>query len=344
MKIDIDYTLKTLCKYLDIPSPGGYTTEVINEAREEFEAMGIPTKLTNKGALIATVEGENEEEHITISAHVDTLGAMVKGITPDGRLKYHRIGGGSWNAVEGENCHVITADGKKYRGSILPRQASSHIYGEAAYTTLRDENSMLVRIDERVHSKEDVLNLGINVGDFIYMDTRTEITENGFIKTRYIDDKSAVAIVFAICKYLKDNNLKPKYTTHFFLSNYEEVGHGVSAIPEKTKEFVAIDIGTVGEGQESDEYSVCIAAMDYKGPYNFELRNRLVNIAKKYNINYKVDVYNRYGSDATAVVHQGWDVNFACIGPGVDGTHHYERTHIESIENNIKLLIKYITE
>lgn len=344
MKIDMEYTIKTLYKYLDIPSPGGYTTEIINETKKEFEAMGIPTKLTNKGALIATLEGGNDEDHITISAHVDTLGGMVKQITDDGRLKFHKIGGGSWNAIEGENCHVITADGKKYRGSIVPRQASSHIYGEAAYKTLRDEKNMLVRIDERVQSKEDVLELGINVGDFIYMDTRTEITESGFIKTRYIDDKSAVAIVFAICKYLKENNIKPKYTTHFFLSNYEEVGHGVSAIPEKTKEFVAIDIGTVGEGQESDEYSVCIAAKDNKGPYDFGLRNKLVNIAKKYNINYKVDVYNRYGSDATAAVHQGFDVNFACIGPGVDGTHHYERTHIESIENNIKLLIKYITE
>ncbi|SKC90168.1 M42 family metallopeptidase [Maledivibacter halophilus] len=344
MKLNKEYIVKTLVKYLDIPSPGGYTTKIINEAKKEFEDMGIPARLTNKGALIATFEGINDKEHKTISAHVDTLGAMVKEITTDGRLKFHKIGGGSWNAIEGENCHVITQEGKKYRGSILPRQASSHIYGEASYKTLRDGENMLVRIDEKVHTKEEVLNMGIRVGDFIYMDTRTEITENGFIKSRYIDDKSAVAIVFSICKYLRENNITPKYTTHFFLSNYEEIGHGVSAVPEKTKEFIAIDIGTVGEGQESDEYSVSIAAKDNKGPYNFELRKKLVDVAQKYNINYKVDVYNRYGSDASAVVHQGYDVNFACIGPGVDGTHHYERTHIEAIENNIKLLIKYITE
>jgi putative aminopeptidase FrvX len=344
MKIDMKYVIDTMVKYLNIPSPAGYTTEVLTEIKKEFESMGIETKFTNKGALIATVKGENDEEQKTISAHVDTLGAMVKGIMPNGRLKIVKLGGGTWTGMEGENVFIVNRHGKKFRGSIIPIQASSHIYGDVARETLRTDENMQVRIDERVSSKEDVLELGINVGDFIYLDTRTEITENGFIKSRYLDNKSAVAMVFAICKYLKDNNIMPKYTTNFFMSNYEEVGHGISSIPEKTTEFIAIDIGTVGEGQESDEYSVSIAAKDRKGPYNFELRNKLVEIAEKNNIAYKVDVYNRYGSDASAAVHQGFDVNFACIGPGVDATHHYERTHMESIENNIKLLIKYVTK
>lgn len=344
MFIDMKYLLETFNKYIDIPSPGGYTHNIIKVAKNEFHEMGIDTKLTKKGGLIASIEGEKDDEQITISAHVDTLGLMVKDITSDGKLKFHKIGGGSWNSIEGENCYILNRKGKKFRGSILPRYASSHIYGEAANNTIRDENNMLVRIDERVHTKEDVLELGIRVGDFIYLDTRTEITENGFIKSRYIDDKSAVAVVFSMCKYLKKNNIKPKYTTNFFLSNYEEVGHGVSAIPEKTKEFIAIDIGIVGAGQESDEYSVSIVAKDKKSPYDFELRNMLVDIAEKNDISYKVDVYKRYGSDATQAIHSGVDVNFACVGPGTDASHHYERTHIEAIENTAKLLIAYILQ
>ena len=53
---------------------------------------------------------------------------------------------------------------------------------------------MHVRIDEIVKSKEDVLKLGINNGDYITIDTKTQITPSGFIKSRFLDDKMSVAI------------------------------------------------------------------------------------------------------------------------------------------------------
>lgn len=342
IQVDLQYTLDTMKKYLEIPSPGGYTTEAIMEAKKDFEALGLTCTLTNKKALIATLKGTNEDEQRLISAHMDTLGAMVKEICPDGKLKYHRIGGGCWNALEGENCTVLTAEGKKIRGSILPRQASSHVYFMESYQAERNEENMVVRLDERVSSAEDVEKLGIRVGDFIYMDTRTELTESGFLKTRYIDNKSAVAAAFAVVKYFKENNLTPPYTTHFFISNYEECGHGVAGIPPKTKEMVAVDIGTVGKGQTSNEYAVSIAAKDRITPYDFEFRRRLEKIAMKHDVDYVVDVYHRYSSDATQVMTSSVDINFACLGPGVDATHHYERCHVSAIENTVKLLIGYV--
>ncbi len=346
MKLDLDYTLAMLKKYLAIPSPGGFTKNAILEAQKDFEELGFSTSITKKGALIATLKGKNDEEHIMISAHMDTLGAMVKEITPQGRLKYKRIGGGCFSAVEGENCYIVTRKGKNIRGSIMPIMASTHIHGQQKANEPRNEENMTVRIDEIVSSKEDVLRLGINVGDFICMDTRTEITESGFIKSRYLDDKAAIAMLFEIGRYFKENKLVPEYTTHFFISNYEEMGHGVAAasIPEKVKEFIAIDIGPVGGNQESSEYAVTIAAKDNKSVYDFDLRNKLVDIAEENGIDYKVDVFNSYSSDATQIIHQGADLKFACIGPGVDSTHHYERTHVSSVENNIKLLICWMLD
>jgi putative aminopeptidase FrvX len=344
MNIDMQYVLDTMIKYLDIPSPSGKTAAAIEAARKQFEEMGIKTIKTKKGAIIATIEGENTEEQKTISAHIDTLGCMVKGITSKGRLKLVRVGGGTWTTLEGSNVFIETRHGKKYRGTVLPIYASTHIFTAAARETIRTDDNMEIRLDELVNNKEDVLKLGINTGDYIYIDPLTEITESGFIKSRYIDDKSAVAMIFGVCKYLKANNITPKYTTNFFISNYEEVGHGVSAVPEKTVEFVAIDIGTVGGEQESDEFSVSIAAKDKKTPYDYELRSKLVDISDKHNIGYKVDVYISYSSDATQAIQSGSDFKFACIGPGVDATHHYERTHVKAIENTMKLLINYIIE
>lgn len=344
MNIDMNYSIDLMNEILNIASPGGDTSECIDRVKKEFNSMGIEVSETNKGAIYGTIKGKKDGNERLITAHVDTLGAMVKEIKENGRLKLSNIGGFAWNSVEGENVCIKTEDAKVYTGTILPEKSSVHIYSDVVTTTERNEETVEVRIDEDVRTKEDTKDLGIAVGDFVSFEPRVEVTESGYIKSRHLDDKACVAVMFAACKYLKDNDLTPKYTTHFFISNYEEIGHGVYAIPEKASEILALDIGTVGGKHTSDEKSVTIVAKDSRTPYNFEFRNRLVELAKKNDVGYKVDVHYRYGSDASLSVLQGVDLNFACIGLGVDATHHYERTHKCGIENNIKLLISYIME
>lgn len=332
----MNYFKETLIKYLNIPSPSSFTKKAMKAAKEEFETMGLDTHYTKKGALIATIKGN--EEAISISAHMDTLGAMVKSITSKGELTYHRIGGGAWSAVEGENCQVFTRNGKIIRGSMIPTTASTHIHGLASYEK-RTEETMRVRLDEFVNSGEDVKALGIQVGDIIAMDTRTEITKNDFIKTRYIDNKAAVAMTFVLAKKFMAN--KPDKTIHFIISNYEECGHGLSFIPENTEELIAIDIAPVGYQQTSTEFAVSIAAKDKKTPYDYDFITRLATTAEENDIPYNIDVFNHYSSDASQFILRGGDVKFACIGPGINGTHHYERTHMDSIEATIDLLYHY---
>lgn len=203
---------------------------------------------------------------------------------------------------------------------------------------------MYFRLDEKISSRQDLENLGISVGDYIYMDTRFEVTESGFIKSRYLDNKLAVAIVLNLLAMIKNGEFTPHYKTYFYISNYEEAGHGTSYLPEDSFEMIAIDIGIVGHKQNSDEYSVSIAAKDKKTSYDYEFRNRLVDLCESNNIAYKLDLYNFYSTDSTQAAHQGKDINFSSIGPGINSSHHYERTHIESVENTSKLLIEYLKE
>lgn len=344
VNIDIKYVKDLMLESLSIPSPGGDTSIAIERLKREFDALGIPVSTTKKGAIMGTITGENDEDQKLITAHIDTLGGMVKEIKQSGRLKLSNIGGFAWNAYEGENLIIKTMKGLEYTGVLLPEKASIHVHSDVVRETLRTEENMEVRIDEDVYTKEDTLRLGIRVGDFVSFDPRPVITNNGYVKARYLDDKACVAVLFGVCKYLKDNNIKPKNTTHFFISNYEEIGHGVSGIPEKTTEMLALDIGTVGDGHTSDEHAVTIVAKDSRTPYDFGFRKKLVELAEDAGINYRVDVHYRYGSDASISVLQGVDANFACIGLGVDATHHYERTHMDGILNNIKLVIEYVTK
>lgn len=345
MQISMDYVTDILYKLLNIPSPSGNTAKAIDFVENEFNSLGIKTYRTNKGALIGTIDGKDSNEEITLSGHVDTLGGMVKEIKSNGRLKITQIGGYPWNSIEGEYCTIESSDGNLYTGTILTTKASTHVHGDETSSTKRDEDSIEIRIDEKVKNNEDVEKLGISVGDYVFFDARAEITKSGFIKSRHLDDKAGVASILGIAKYLVDNNIVPNYTTNFFISNYEEVGHGASAaIPEKTTEFIAIDMAAPGEGQTSDEYSVTICAKDSTGPYDLELKKHLTKLAKDNNLNYKVDIYPYYGSDGSAALRAGHDFRVGLIGPGVDASHSFERTHREALENTIKLGILYLTK
>lgn len=339
----MDHLIKDLETLLNIKSPTGHTEPAIKYVEDRFNALGLKTQRTNKGALIATLEGKNTEETITLSAHVDTLGCMVKEICGDGMLKLTQIGGYAWTTIEGEHVEVETLDGNFISGTILTTVASSHVHGGKTNATERNESTLRVRLDEKVKSSEDVKKLGIEVGDFVHLDPRTKVLDNGFIKSRHLDDKACVISLFGVAEYFINTNTKPRNTIHFFISNYEEVGHGASAaIPKDTVELLALDMAAPGAGQTSDEYSVTICVKDSSGPYDYSMKKKLVDLAKENSIPYKVDIYPFYGSDGSAALRAGHDVRVGLIGPGVDSSHSFERTHVEAIKATIDLAIVYL--
>ncbi len=342
MDKDLEYVQKIMVELIGIPSCGGYSSGAIERVRREFESFGVETELTNKGALIAKLPGKSDKRAVMLSGHVDTLAAMVKDIKDNGRLRLTNIGGYAWGAYEAENATVKTMSGKDYSGVLLPDKASVHIFSDEAREAPRTEDTMELRLDENVKTRADTQALGIAVGDFVFFDPKTQILDNGYIKSRYLDDKACVAVLLGAVKHLRENRILPSYTTYIYISNYEEIGHGVSVLPEKVDEFLALDIGTVGPGHTSDEHCVTIVAKDSRTPYDYEFRRRLTEMAIAGKIDYRVDVHYRYGSDSSMGALAGFNFNFACVGPGVDATHHYERTHRDALENTLSLVLRYI--
>ncbi len=328
---------------VNIPSPSGNTEKVITFIEKFCKEISVKSSRNRKGGLVITLDGQDETKHRMLTAHVDTLGAMVKEIKKNGRLKMTNIGGFRWNAVEGEYCQIETCDGRTYSGTILMKQASVHVYKNAG-TAERDENNIEVRIDEKVKTDEDVKKLGISVGDFVSFAPRFETSESGFIKSRHLDDKASVAILLQIIKEMKQNDIKLPYTTHFLISNNEEIGYGGNSnISSETIEYLAVDMGAIGQGQTTTEYCVSICAKDSSGPYNLELRKKLVQLAKEHKLDYEVDIYPYYGSDASAAIRSGNDIVHGLIGPGIAESHSHERTHISSLTNTSTLIYHYIT-
>ncbi|MDN4492320.1 M42 family metallopeptidase [Ureibacillus aquaedulcis] len=335
-------TIDLLRQLVNIPSPSGYTKTIMNFIGNHLHNLGIDYRQTNKGAIIATIEGENTSIHRLLTAHTDTLGAMVKEVKSNGRLKLAMIGGFKWNAVEGEYCTIHTAQGKKIRGTILLHETTVHVY-QNPDAIKRDENHIEVRIDEKCLNAEDVRSIGIEVGDFVSFDPRFEHTDSGFIKSRHLDDKASTALILQLVHSIKENDIKLPYTTHFYISNNEEIGYGGNSnIPEQVVEYIAVDMGAIGDGQSSDEFTVSICAKDSSGPYHYELTRHLVELAKTKAIDYKLDIYPNYGSDASAAIRAGFDVKHALFGPGIEASHAYERTHVDSLRATAQLLYAYV--
>ncbi|NLC55177.1 MAG: M42 family metallopeptidase [Erysipelothrix sp.] len=341
--IDKDFTLKVAKDILTIHSPTGYTKDGIERIEQYLLDLGYDSKKTPKGNLIIEIPGLDNDYTVGLSAHIDTLGLMVRSIDSEGGLNFTVLGGPILNTYDGEYCTVITRDNKRYRGTVLSKSPSVHVY-EDSKSRKRDENNMYVRLDERVQNKEDVVKLGISNGDIIAIDQKVELTKSGFIKSRFLDDKISVALIIGFLKMLKDNNVKPKNKLKIMFSVYEEVGHGMAWIPADIKELLSVDMGSIGLDLECSEFDVSICAKDSSGPYDYEMVSKLIELSKENKLQYAVDIYPMYGSDTSAALRGGNNIKGALIGPGVHASHGMERTHYEAVENTMKLLYLYLVK
>ena len=340
--IDKEYILNTAKNLMEFHSPSGFCREIIEQMNVWVKELGYEMNENQKGCGFISIPGKSKEKVIGLSSHVDTLGAMVKSISSDGQLLFSLIGGPIVPTLDGEYCQIKTRDGRVYTGTFLSTSPAVHVYKDAS-SKVRDFENMAIRIDECVKSKEDVQNLGIMAGDFIFIEPKTTITSSGFIKSRFIDDKGSVACLFGLMKYLKDNNITPEYDLRIIFSVYEEVGHGSSNIPIDITELIAVDMGCIGDDLSCTEYDVSICAKDSAGPYDYNLTTQLINLAKANKLSFAVDIYPFYSSDVRAALTAGYDIKGALIGPGVHASHGMERTHYKGLENTVNLLISYIT-
>lgn len=343
MKYNIDkqYLIHSFERIINIPSPVGYYIELNPVLETMAHELGLTVTRDNRSTTYITVPGKNPEKTIMVGAHADTLGMMVYKVEKDGKLRVRQLGGCNFNNLEGETVYVHTRDGRKYSGLFVCQSHSVHVF-ENARSLERNESTMIIILDEDISTKEEVLALGISNGDFVSIEPRMQLTENGYLKSRFIDDKGAIACCFSTLKYLKENNLQPMYNIIFAIPYNEEIGLGGTYIPDGVSEYLAIDIGLIGPDLEGNEHSVSICAKDNAAPYDYELTNRLVECAKAADTKYALDVFYRYGTDANAAMRAGNNLRAAAFGMAVYCSHGMERTHLDGMIGTVNILLEYL--
>lgn len=339
MQIDTTYTTDVLLKLLQTPSPTGFTDRAADLLQAELKVLGIESHLSPKGSVIWEMGPKDAAEHITFSAHLDTLGSMVKAIKGSGRLQLWRLGGYDWSTIEGEDVTVHTQSGAEISGTVVNTVQSGHVHGQQLANLSRSVSTMEVRLDALTNSAAETRALGVEVGDFISFETHARVLPSGHIRSRHLDNKAAVAVFLAVCRELKNADLQRRIC--FVASTYEEVGHGAAAgIPAHTNALVAVDMAAVGGEQNSSEAHCTLCVADGSGPYDHRLGNRIRQLAAGAGVELKVDIYPFYSSDGTAALHSGLNAPVALIGPGVDASHAYERTHVKALEDTGRIVLE----
>lgn len=341
LKFDEKYCIDTFKRLIDVDSTTGQYEEIQKLTCEILDELGVHYDVTHKGGVIADMGGEGNA--LTVTAHLDDIGLMVRHVNADGTLNLCPVGGLYPFYCVTENVRIYTHGGKVFTGSICRTPNSIHVTEEELRTVLPDfRKNVCVVLDEDVKTAEDVKKLGIDTGDYIALEPRFRI-ENGYIKSRFIDDKACAAVLFAYIKALKDSGLFPARKTYAYFAFYEEIGHGTVWLPEDVKDILSVDIAPTGPDQNSDERKVSIFAKDSRYPYHRAMTGELIDAAKASGADYVVDIFTpHYGTDGDASVAAGYDIRHAAIGPGTLNSHGYERTHIDGLKNTFILLAEYI--
>ncbi len=339
---DMDYVRRTLAELLAIPSPVGFTDEVVRYTCRQLDELEIPYKLTRRGAIRADLSGEICSPDRSIVVHLDTLGAMVKELKDNGRVKLTPIGTWSSRFAEGARA-TIYSDNGQFEGTILPVKASGHTYDTEIDTLPVSWDTVEMRIDHPLYSRADLEALGVNVGDFIALDTETYMPETGFICSRYLDDKAGVAVLLGVAREVVRRGIKLPMDCHLLFTISEEVGSGASGVLHgDVSEMVTIDAGPSAPGQNSDEFGVTICMKDSSGPFDYHLTHKLLALAEEHGIRHKRDVFRYYRCDSASAIEAGNDIRTALVCFGTDATHGYERCHEQSLAALGELLGFYL--
>lgn len=342
IRIDQDYMQDVLLRLLHTPSPSGFTDRVVHLVGDELDRMGVYYEMTRRGAIRANLDGRHKSPDRAVVAHIDTLGAMVKGLKPNGRAEVVPVG--HWNARFAEGARVtVYTDLGEYRGALLPLKASGHTYADEVDKQPSAWTNIELRIDERSESIEDLMRLGINVGDFIAVDPQPEINPNGYICSRHLDDKAGAAVLLGAIKAVVDSGVELRVDCHPLFTISEEVGSGASAILHgDVAEMLTLDNGTSAPNQNSSEYGVTICMADMVGPFDFHLTRYLIQLCQEFEIECRRDIFRYYRSDSASALEAGNDLRTALATFGIDASHGWERIHWHALQSLAELVTIYM--
>ncbi|WP_224701598.1 osmoprotectant NAGGN system M42 family peptidase [Devosia aquimaris] len=337
--IDQSYLLDRLLDLVKTPSPVGMTEQAVALVDGWLREMGYVPSYTRRGVLSVTV-GDGAPRR-ALAVHLDTLGAMVTELKPNGRLALRNTG--TWAARFAEGARVsIFCDGTTHRGTILPLKASGHRFNTEVDTQPADWDNLEIRVDAPLPDRAALVAAGFNVGDMVAIDAQPEVVD-GYIVSRHLDDKAGCATLLSLLKAIAEGAIRPAVPFQAMFTIGEEIGiGGTHGFGPEVEELLAIDNAVTAPNQTSRDDAVTIAMRDRQGPFDARMTRQMLAICQRDGIPHERDTFRHYRSDSAAAVEAGWDIRVGLVCFSLDSSHGWERTHIASLTALAQLLAGYV--
>lgn len=337
--IDQDYLLDRLLRLVETPSPVGMTERAVALVDTWLRELGYAPKYTRRGVLYVEV-GDGPPRR-ALAAHLDTLGAMVTELKPNGRLALRNTG--TWAARFAEGARVtVFSDHAEHRGTILPLKASGHRFNTEVDTQPADWDNLEIRVDAVLPDRDALVAAGFHVGDMVAVDAQPEVVD-GFVVSRHLDDKAGCATLLAVLKAIAEGRIKVAVPFQAMFTIAEEIGiGGTHGFGSQVEELLAIDNAVTAPNQASRDDAVTIAMRDRQGPFDAQMTRSMLTICQRLGIECERDAFRHYRSDSAAAVEAGWDIRVGLVCFSLDSSHGWERTHLASLTALSRLLAGYI--
>lgn len=272
-------------KITEAHSPSGSEEEVQEIIYDELKETCLSFEYDNLGSIICNLNG-GKNLKVAIMAHMDEVGYLVESITKDGKLKLFSLGGIDPIIAINRIVNIKTYSSNKIQGVIMSNTSPKETKLENLY------------IDINCNSREEVKNLGVEIGDSVTFKADTKYLDENNIVAKAIDDRIGCVLGVELLKEMKKYSLN--YNLSFIASVQEEVGtRGGKTSIEKLKPDLVInlDVATAKENTRIYGNGPCLVVADKLALANKPLLHRFIDIGRDKNIDFQLDFLKGGGTD-----------------------------------------------
>ena len=290
--------------------------------------------------------GKENAKKVVIEAHCDEIAWMISYIDSDGYVYVVRHGGSDQQIAPSKKVMIHTRKNGRVQG-VFGWPAVHVRKGKEQAPSLDN-----IFIDVGAHSKDEVTELGIEVGNIITFDD--QLFEMGdYYVGKAFDNKIGGYIIAEVTRRLVEQNIKLPYDLYVVNSVQEEVGlYGARMIANRIKPDVAL-VTDVCHITKSPMYNVkkdCETmggngcAIEHTAQNHRQLIEMFRELGDENDIKYQLTI-GSYGNDTMGFFLADGGIPTAIIATPLKYMHTtVEMAHKDDVESVIKMYLQSLKE
>lgn len=313
--------------------PSGNEKKVADAIIEMVKGKVDEIRTDPLGNLICVKKGNGSGKKIMLAAHMDEIGVIVSYIDDKGFLRFSNIGGLPPLVILGQRV-------------VFENGTIGVIWYEEDIDDMKNVRIDKMYIDISAGSVQEAEKL-VKIGDMAVFAGDT-VKQSGRVISKALDDRigCAVLVQLALNAPKTDNEIYYVFTTQ------EEVGlrgartAAFGIIPDMA---LAIDVCCTGDTPGCKHMAVrlgegpAIKIKDRSVIAHPEVKDRLIDAAKKNNIPYQMEIMLRGGTDAGSIHITAGGIPSGGVSIPARYVHNTAETvDIKDVENAVKLLESFV--